>query len=74
MGTPTFQELSDFVHVVLQVMADGGEQVIIGVQVGDDLIAIVEVVGAMVVHIIHRRLQETGKNDQHVSIYSIGGG
>ena len=54
--THTLKELLDFVDVVLKVVADGGEEVVVGVQVRDDLIAVVEVVGAMMVHIVHGRL------------------
>ena len=53
----TFEQLSDFADVVLQVLADGGKQVVVGVQVRDDLVAIVEMVGTMVVHVVHGRLQ-----------------
>jgi hypothetical protein len=46
--------LSDFSDVVLHILAYVGEQVVVGVQVRDDLIAVVEVVGAMVVDIVDR--------------------
>lgn len=53
-------------HVQLYVMADVGEEVIVSVEMGDDLIAIVELVLAvMTVHMIHWRLQ----GEAH--IYSI---
>jgi hypothetical protein len=41
-------------------VADGGKKVVVGVQMGDDLIAVIEVVGAMVMYIVHRRLQGCG--------------
>ena len=53
-------------HVELHVLADVGEEVIVSVEMGDDLIAIVELVLAvMTVHMIHWRLQ----GEAH--IYSI---
>ena len=53
----TVIEQSDSSHVVLQVLTDVGEEVVIGVQMTDDLIAIVELVGAVVVDIVHWRLE-----------------
>ena len=70
MYAHTFQEFSDFVHVVLQVIADGRQEVIVGVQMGDYLIAIVEVVGAMVVHIVHGRLQRGGLKGEATNAFS----
>ena len=47
-------------HVQLHVLADVGEEVVVGVQVRDDLVAVVELVLAvMAVHVVHWRLQGT---------------
>lgn len=45
-------------HVQLYVLADAGEEVMVGFNMGDDLIAIVKLVLAVVtMHMIHWRLQ-----------------
>ena len=49
-------------HVELHVLTDVGEEVVVGVQVRDDLIAIVELALTMVaVDIVHWRLEEEMK-------------
>ena len=53
----TVDEHSDSSHVVLQVLTDVREKVIVGVQMTNDLIAIVELVGAVMVDIVHWRLK-----------------
>ena len=55
-GPLTLHVNPDAAHVGLQVLTDGGEEVVVGVQVADDLVAVVEVVGARVVSVVHGRL------------------
>ena len=57
----TLSQEAYLLHVVLEVVADAGEEMVVGVQVRDDLVAVVEVVGAMVVHVVHGGLQEGGE-------------
>ena len=56
----TLSQEAYLLHVVLEVVADAGEEMVVGVQVRDDLVAVVEVVGAMVVHVVHGGLREGG--------------
>jgi len=55
----TFSQFSDFHHVVLQALADSREKQVVGVQMGNDFIAVVEVVASLCRHIVDRRLQHT---------------
>ena len=50
--------MSDFPDVGLHVLTDVREKVVVGVQVRNDLIAVVEVVGAVMVDVVNRRLEE----------------
>ena len=56
----------DSLHVLLQVLADVGQEVVVGVQVGDDLIPVVEVVGAVMVDIVHRGL---GRRHNYMKVF-----
>ena len=56
----------DSLHVLLQVLADVGQEVVVGVQVGDDLVAVVEVVGAVMVDIVHRGL---GRRHNYMKVF-----
>ena len=56
----TVDEHSDPSHVVLQILTDVREEVVVGIQMTNDLVTIVELVGAVVVNIVHWRLERGG--------------
>ena len=64
MYSLTVNEHSDPSHVVLQILTDVREEVVVGVQMTNDLVAIVELVGAVVVNIVHWRLERGGEGSE----------
>ena len=64
IGPPTLDVGSDSAHVGLEIAADGGEEVVVCVEVADDLVAVVEVVGARMVGIVDGGLQQGGERER----------
>lgn len=60
----TVDEQSNSSHVVLQVLTDVREKVVVGVQMTNDLIAIVKLIGAVMVDIVHWRLERQGVGER----------